>query len=573
MEKPNLPDYEIIKYIGVGGFGRVWLAQENISKRRVAIKALKSESSEDQKEIIEEIELLAKFEHSNIVTYHHPIVQGDIIYFVMEYCAKGNLYENAEESSKELIISWIISSLHALESVHKEGIYHNDLKPANLLLSSNGLVKISDFGCANLFRGTTAFMPPEFLSGEFYSNKDPRRDIYSLGVTLLELLTGANPFYDLSREEIIQKHISGDIPMPGVPIWLQEVILKAIHRVPELRFQTAVDFAEALEAKHVPSVLSKKKLIAGLLSERISKLIKQKKWVKAQTLIEEGLRTYPQDVSILRASGLYYLDRQRISLALHCFQKALKFNPRIDVQKQLGLCQLESGHYPQAISLLNDHLSRSGLDLEAYNSLIRCYYETNRYEYAIQLADELLSSKQLKADCLINNRMICNIMMDEQDFLELSRSRNPFVQYHLGLLNEHEISFVKNGTPSLKSKLLFQDFRFNNLRDNSNSFWIRNKIGPNTQDLSAPIEIHKAIYRIGRTDYGNDMEFPTNMVSRRHAVIINQKNDVWLYDLASTGSMLNGFKVTRISPLIDRSTIEINKGFKMIFENDLEKLL
>ncbi len=63
------------------------------------------------------------------------------------------------------------------------------------------------------------------------------------------------------------------------------------------------------------------------------------------------------------------------------------------------------------------------------------------------------------------------------------------------------------------------------------------------------------------------------MVSRRHAVIINQKNDVWLYDLASTGSMLNGFRVKRISPLTDRSTIEINKGFKIIYENDLEKLL
>ncbi|SNT28686.1 pentatricopeptide repeat domain-containing protein (PPR motif) [Ekhidna lutea] len=564
---PNLPGYATISKLGGGGFGNVYLAKENVSGRLVAIKSLKNDDPDVQQELIDEIQLIAKLDQPNVVNYYHPIIHDNKIHFVMEYCERGDLYKG--KGTQQEIIRWITDCSYALSKLHDEGVFHNDLKPGNILISNNGIAKISDFGCANLYRGTIAFMPPEFLAGEFTTLQDPRRDVYALGLTLLELLCGTNPFYDLEREQIIEKHLAGDIWMADTPEWLQEVILKSMHRIPELRFQSTLEFAEALEAKSIPSILNKRKLLAGALAKKIDNLSRQKKWAKARSVVDAGLIEYADDVSVLRASGAFFLKRNDLANAYSTLSKAVKINPRVDIQKELGLCQLELGNHTKAISLINDHLSRSGLDLEAYNALIRCYYETGRYEYAIDLANELLSTKSMKLDCLVNNKMICEIMREKCSFDHLLRSPNPFIQYHLKLISEDKETFSRNGKPSLKSKLLFQEYRFDRLRDGANSFWISKSAESTTGHLS---EISKAIYRIGRLDYENDLEFPTNKVSRRHAVIINQRNDVWLYDLGSTGTQLNRKQISK-SPIMDRSSITINKDFSFSYISDPTKLL
>ena len=102
--------------------------------------------------------------------------------------------------------------------------------------------------------------------------------------------------------------------------------------------------------------------------------------------MELANNNYPDNVSVLQSFGKYYLLLQKIDKAKVFFEKALRLNPRLDVQKDLGWINLENKNYSIAISLLSDHLHRHPSDLEAYNLLLQCYYETNRYEAGIELA-------------------------------------------------------------------------------------------------------------------------------------------------------------------------------------------
>ncbi|MBI0401355.1 FHA domain-containing serine/threonine-protein kinase [Cyclobacterium marinum] len=566
MSIPTIPGYDIQRELGQGGFGKVYLGKDKISGGLVAIKFLKDENPKSLNDLVNEIQLIDSFDHPNIVKYRTHIQNGESLCFVMDYCDKGSLYNAMGSASLEKKVEWIITTTKTIAQLHDRGVYHNDLKPGNLLINKSGTLKISDFGCANLSWGTRVFLPPEMLIDQYPSHDDPRRDIYALGVTLLELITGNNPFSGLSNEQIFQKHLAGNIIPEEIPQWLQEVILKAIHRIPELRFQNASDFAEAMSAKHVPSVLNRRKLIAGNISQKITKLITQKKWVKASGLVEEGLQNYHDDVSIFKAAGSYYLNRNQVAKAQQIFLKALSLNPRIDVQKELGICQLELGNYPQAISLINDHLSRSGLDKEAYNSLIRCYYETSRYEYAIQLCDQLLANKDLKFRFLYNNRLICKILMGVREFSEFKNSINPFIAYNLALLQPQSEFYNDDKGPNLKSKLLFQEVRHESLKDDMNRFWLDNL------DRNNQREVTKAIATVGRTGYHNDIEFGNTKVSRKHAVIINQKNDLWIYDLNSTGIWVDGIRVKNRAPLLYNTKIEFN-GFFGRFIYSLDKVV
>ncbi len=563
---PTIPGYNIQEDLGEGGFGKVYLGKDKISGGQVAIKFLKNENPNTINDLIKEIQIIDSFDHPNIVKYRTHIQNGESLCFVMDFCDKGNLYQAVRGAGLEQKVQWIITSTRAIAQLHDRGVYHNDLKPGNLLINKSGILKISDFGCANLSWGTRMYLPPEMLIDQYPSHDDPRRDIYALGVTLLELVTGSNPFSGLSNEQIFQKHMSGEIIQGDLPQWLQEVILKAIHRIPELRFQNASDLAEALAAKHVPSVLNQRKLIAGNISRKINTFITKKKWVKASGLVEEGLHNYPEDVSICQAAGNYYLNRNQIEKAQKTFLKALSLNPRIDVQKELGICQLELGNYPQSISLLNDHLSRSGLDKAAYNSLIRCYFETNRYEYAIQLCDQLLVNKDLRLPYVYNNRLICQIMTGQRDFPELMNSSNPFIVYNLSLLEPQAEFYHEQKGPSLKSKLLFQEVRFANLNDHQNSCWLM------SMDQKLQEEINKGMFTLGRSGYSNDYNFGETNVSRKHAVIINQKNDIWIYDLDSTGVWIDDIRVNKKAPLLYNSKLNFN-GFSVRFLTSLDKVV
>lgn len=565
--------YRFEKELGKGGFGRVFLAREEVSDRLVAIKQLNNTDKEQQEKIIYEIQVVAKFNHPNIVTYHHHFSQDGLLYLVMEYCSGGSLQEKLDAKQVDAVnaLLWIQTLAETFEFVHQKGIIHHDIKPLNILFAENGTIKISDFGVANTGAGTRAFMSPEALNWESDSVKDARVDIYALGVTLMMLLSGANPFYFLSREEIIALHDKGDFPIKKLPNWQQEIILKAINKVPELRFQSMNDFAEGIKAKQVPLVLNKDIIKAGEFAEKAEKLLSTKKWLRAGALLEFAAGQYPNNVNVIRVLGKYYLMQQHISKAKRCYEKALQLNSRLDVQKDLGWLNLAAKKYPTAISLLSDHLHRNPSDYEAYNLLLQCFYETNRYEAGMDLARTLLDINP-ENSCFANNYYICcclhNIGETVFPNTVLKAKSNEFVDYNFSIILESEPTHSKDKKPTLKSKLLFMDYRFLKLAVNTLHFVQSNiedgKIGATT----------KRIIKFGRKGYDvNDIEVPGGTsISRRHCLIINCKDDVWLYDLDSTGTYVNNELVKDKVPLLGLNTIKIGKAEYQV-TTDKDKLL
>jgi serine/threonine protein kinase len=562
--------YRFERDLGVGGFGTVFLAREKVSKRRVAIKQLNHQDAAQQKDIIHEMQMVSQFNHPHIVTYHHHFSESGLLFIVMEYCAGGSVRDaiNNRKVTTSDALNWIQTIAETLDFVHGKFVIHHDIKPDNLLFADSGTVKISDFGVANTGSGTRSYMSPEALAWNGTNILDVRVDIYALGVTLMELLTGNNPFCYKSSNEIQAMHDKGDFPIKSLPCWQQEIILKAINKVPELRFQSMGDFAEAIRSKHVPLLLDKDAILAGQAAERAERSLSTKKWSRAGSLLEFAAGRYPNNVNVLRALGKYHLMQQKIDRAKSAYETAIKFNPRIDVQKDLGWINLALKDYPTAISLLSDHIHRNPSDLEAHNLLLQCFYETDRYEVAISLAHSILNIEPHNP-CFANNYYIASLLHGADQKIPptdlLGDYTNDFIAYNWSVVCESVPTHAWKKSPTLKSKLLFMDYRFRKLSRcplfiadaSSNSLLER--------------QLHKLIISFGRDGYqANDVQVAgkTN-VSRRHCVIVNCRDDVWLYDLDSTGTYINGERVKGKVPLIGRNSVRIgNKEFMITSDKD-----
>ena len=227
---------------------------------------------------------------------------------------------------------------------------------------------------------------------------------------------------------------------------------------------------------------------------------------------------------------------RRTQSARQFFSRALDVNPRIHVQKELGWLQLEEGHLPIAISLLSDHLDRHGADFEACNLLLKCFYLSARYDVAEGLAQQVLVHRPVNP-CFENKRFICRLLAGDCSVADLKEARagaaaNPFLAYNLAVATESPRSWAETGGPVLLDKLVFQEFRFD-VAGKANPLSIRLADGSRTV-TSAPL------VSIGLWAK-NDIALDDASVSRRHALIVNYPNDVWLYDLGSTrGSQLDG---------------------------------
>jgi serine/threonine protein kinase len=438
--------YEFVKPIGQGGFGKVYLAKELNAESFVAIKQLKNNNPGQQQDIIYEMQMVSKFNHPHIVQYKHHFMQEGLLYVVMEYCSYGSLRDlmQKEKITSTFVWKWMSTLTETLHLVHKKGVIHHDIKPDNILFTEDRTIKISDFGIANTGGGTRAYMSPEALRWENDAAKDPRVDVYALGVTLMELLTKKNPFSGLSSDEILALHEQKDFGIGHLPNWQQDIILKAIAKIPEQRFQTMQEFHEAIQAKSVPIIFDKQVIKAGDVAEKARHFLERKKWQKALGLLDYAEQHLKPNVNVFLQKGKYHLLIGQIDHAKKYYEKALKWNPRLDIQKELGWINLELKNYPTAISLLSDHLHRNPSDKEAYNLLLQCYYETNRYEVAMDLAEILLESDPSN-HCFANNYYICYIMQNiddiivPEDCLNNGIYGNHFIEYNCGLILEGEL--------------------------------------------------------------------------------------------------------------------------------------
>jgi serine/threonine protein kinase len=263
--KEILGTYQLTDLLGQGGMSVVYRARHMLTDQEVAVKLLPPELS-NQREVkarfIEEARTLARLEHPNIVTLHNLVESEGYLYLVMQ-CAEGETFDNiiAQEGRVELgeSVRIIIEVLRALEYAHDQGVIHRDIKPSNIIIRGDGTVKVMDFGIAKIMgstkltqtgqtMGTVRYMSPEQVRGKAV---DHRSDLYSLGVTLYEALTGRTPFDGENHFEIMQKHLQEPPPPPSklvpMPQELEEVILRSMGKLVDQRYQSAREFRHALQ--------------------------------------------------------------------------------------------------------------------------------------------------------------------------------------------------------------------------------------------------------------------------------------------------------------------------------------
>lgn len=258
--------YEIIEVLGVGGMAVVYKAYDNIDRRIVAVKILKDEyiSNEDfRRRFKNESKAIAVLSHPNIVKVY-DVSYGDLLqYIVMEYVDGITLKKYIEQQgvvdAKEAVY-FVTQILRALQHAHDNGIVHRDVKPQNIMLISDGTIKVTDFGIARMSRSETKTMSGEAIGSVHYispeqvkgSVTDARSDIYSVGVALYEMLTGKLPFDSNNTAQLILMQIQKPPVMPSainpsIPAGLEQIIIRAMQKNPNDRYQTASEMLADIE--------------------------------------------------------------------------------------------------------------------------------------------------------------------------------------------------------------------------------------------------------------------------------------------------------------------------------------
>ncbi len=262
----RIGDYQILDELGSGGMGRVWRVRNVITDRIEAMKVLLPDLAGRQElaaRFQREIKLMASLNHPNIAALRTAFTADNQLYMVMEYVEGTNLADKLEKGPIAVgdAVNYISQVLSAVSYAHQQHVIHRDIKPANMMLTPQGVIKLMDFGIARggeerslTMTGTTmgslSYMSPEQVKGEA---TDARSDLYSVGVSLYEFVTGQRPFTATSDYSIMAAHVK-EAPKPpvelhpGLPAALNEIILMAIAKDPAQRFQTADAFRNALSS-------------------------------------------------------------------------------------------------------------------------------------------------------------------------------------------------------------------------------------------------------------------------------------------------------------------------------------
>ena len=259
-------DYEILGPLGSGGMGSVFRVRNVISNRVEAMKALQPDLGMEPElaaRFSAEIRTLAGFDHPNIAQLRTAFQSGAQQLMVMEFVEGSTLDEWARRSPipQDEVIAIALQILSALSYAHGRGVVHRDIKPGNLMVTGEGIVKLMDFGIAKSSSekhltqpgstlGSFYYMSPEQVRG---STVDARSDLYSVGILLYELLSGRRPFQADTTHALLNQQVN-EIPQPPIevnprlPRELSDLILMALEKDPARRFQTADAFARALRS-------------------------------------------------------------------------------------------------------------------------------------------------------------------------------------------------------------------------------------------------------------------------------------------------------------------------------------
>ena len=256
--------YEILEKIGTGGMSDVFRAKDHKLNRPVAVKVLKQEFSENDNFVSKfrvEAQAAAGLMHPNIVNVYDVGDENGIHYIVMELVDGITLKRYIEKKSRLTVkeaVSIAIQVAMGLEAAHNNHIIHRDIKPQNIIISKEGKVKVTDFGIAKAatsntitsnVMGSVHYTSPEQARGGY---SDAKSDIYSLGITLFEMLTGRLPFNGDTTVAIAIKHIQEDLPSPAefnedIPISVEKIVMKCCQKSPDRRYQSAAELINDLK--------------------------------------------------------------------------------------------------------------------------------------------------------------------------------------------------------------------------------------------------------------------------------------------------------------------------------------
>src|SRR3954462_10204187 len=252
--------YKILSTLGSGGFGTVFLADDTWIDKKVALKVPHKQNL-DFGELLGEPRLLAAVIHPNIVTILTAEKQENVFFIVMEYVPGETLdavitRDGALDIPRAL--DYTCQICNAVDHAHKQGVLHRDLRPSNVLVGDSGLLKVADFGTSRFLEiaahGTTVIGSPPYMAPEQFHGKAVfASDVYSLGVTMYQMLTGQLP-YDTPAPADLDKLMSGELVTPprlknpAIPKNISDIVMKAMAPEPAARYHRAPDLMEAVHA-------------------------------------------------------------------------------------------------------------------------------------------------------------------------------------------------------------------------------------------------------------------------------------------------------------------------------------
>jgi eukaryotic-like serine/threonine-protein kinase len=255
--------YQLFEVLGVGATSRVVRGFDPMIGRPVAVKLFPSEiaQGEARERFLREARVVGQLSHPNIITLHDMGIEesSQTPYLVMEYIEGTPLDRVLEKGTLPLprACAWIAHAAEALDIAHKRGVIHGDVKPANILITNDGKVKLTDFGMARVARrearesallGTPAYWCPEQIMGRA---QDARSDIFSLGVVLYEMVTGTRPFAAESLQGICNRVLSSTPNavsqlQPSIPVAFDEIISSCLAKNPDQRLASGEALAQQL---------------------------------------------------------------------------------------------------------------------------------------------------------------------------------------------------------------------------------------------------------------------------------------------------------------------------------------
>lgn len=286
MIPTDILNYRIVRHLGTGGMGSVYLAVNTNIDQQVAIKILRPEVARNEElraRFKQEAELLCSLDHPGIVKFLNYVETTEGVFLIMEY-VKGTTLENFINKKNGLIVEekaypLICEILDAFAYAHSKGIVHRDIKPSNIIIQEDGHIKIMDFGIAQIVSevhitdckyvmGTPAYMSPEQIYGK---NIDVRSDIYSIGVLIHNMLTGRAPYDStmLTAQEIKRRVVKDTMPRmadfyPYISDKIQGVVDKATQKIPEARYQSCLEMKAAVKKAIAPDPVPRPLICGGI---------------------------------------------------------------------------------------------------------------------------------------------------------------------------------------------------------------------------------------------------------------------------------------------------------------------